>query len=89
MALGSSRAGVLGRVLADGLRLAVPGVVVGLPVAMALAAVLRGMLLGVSPVDPLAYAGVAAVLIGIVVAAAAVPARRASTVAPAEALRSE
>ncbi|MEQ9398026.1 MAG: ADOP family duplicated permease [Longimicrobiales bacterium] len=89
MALGSSRAGVLGRVLADGLRLAVPGVVVGLPVAMALAAVLRGMLQGVSPVDPMAYAGVAAVLIGIVVAASAVPARRASTVAPAEALRSE
>jgi len=47
------------------------------------------MLLGLSPFDPVALGGVAALLIGVVGLATWLPARRAASVAPAEALRSE
>ena len=87
MALGSSRVHVLRQVLADGLKLALPGFLVGLPVAAALAVALRGLLVGVSPLDPRAYLAVAALFLVVVAGASLVPARRASRVEPAEALR--
>ncbi|MGD2069290.1 MAG: ABC transporter permease [Gemmatimonadota bacterium] len=69
------------------LRLAGTGTVVGLAGAAALSEVVRGMLYGVGPTDPLSYAGAAFLLLAVAVAASWIPARRAGRVDPAEALR--
>jgi predicted permease len=89
MALGADRARVLGRVLRGGLWLALPGVGVGALLALGLGQVMRGMLLGLSPFDPLALGGVAVALLLVVGLATWLPARRAASVDPAVALRSE
>jgi ABC-type antimicrobial peptide transport system permease subunit len=89
MALGAGRRRVLGLILRSGVGLAVPGLAVGALVAVAVGYLMRFLLLGLSPVDPVALLGVAGVLMAVVMAAAWAPARRASNVEPVEALRSE
>ncbi len=89
MALGAGRRRVLGLILRGGLGLALPGLVVGALAALAVGRAMRFMLLGLSPVDPVALAGVAVALLGIVLLASLVPARRAAAVEPSEALRGE
>ena len=89
IALGSSRFGVSRLVLDDVLRLAGIGVVVAIPCSMLLSRLLQSQLFGVSTADPLTLLAVV-LLIGVVaLMAALVPARRASSVDPATALRSE
>jgi len=89
IALGSSRFGVSRLVLDDVLRLAGIGVVVAIPCSMLLSRILQSQLFGVSTADPLTLLAVV-LLIGLVaLMAALVPARRASSVDPATALRSE
>jgi putative ABC transport system permease protein len=87
MALGADRQAVLGLVLGGGLKMAALGVAVGAGLALAMARVAGGLLFGVSPHDPLTYAGLAAVLLVLAVAAAYLPARRATLVNPLETLR--
>jgi hypothetical protein len=89
MALGSTRSEVLGLVLREGGALVGLGLLVGIPAALALARLLRGLLLGVSPWDPLAFAGVVAALLLAALVACLVPARRATSVDPLLALRHE
>ena len=89
MAVGARAAEVLRLVVGGGLRLALPGVVVGVLGALGVGRLLGGMLLGVSPADPLTFAGVAVVLLAAVVLASWLPARRAAATDPMEALRSE
>ncbi len=89
MALGASRWNVLALVVGHGLRLTAMGVVLGVGAAMGLAELLRSMLFEISPTDPLTYAGVVAVLGGVALLASYLPARRATTVEPVTALRSE
>lgn len=87
IALGAGRNGILGMVLYNGLRLALPGFVVGSGLAVALGYGLRALLLGVSPVDGWGVVG-ASLLFGLVTTLASLaPALRASTVQPMEALR--
>jgi ABC-type antimicrobial peptide transport system permease subunit len=66
---------------------------IGMPIGLALGVVLgqgaRSLLFGLSSYDPAVLGGAAAVLAGVVLAAGYFPARRASTVAPMEALRHE
>jgi putative ABC transport system permease protein len=50
---------------------------------------MRSTLLGVSPMDPISFGSVAAILLSIVLLASLVPARRASSIDPMNALRSE
>jgi predicted permease len=89
IALGSSRLAVSRLVLKDVLLLAGLGIAVALPVAFGLSRLVKSQLYGVSPADPLTIAG-AVVLIGIVaLAAALIPASRAASVNPTEALRTE
>jgi putative ABC transport system permease protein len=89
MALGAKQGDVLRLVVNDGLRMAVPGVVVGLGLAAVLARILRGMLYGVSAFDPVAYGGLTLVLTAVALSASWIPARRAARVDPNEALRAD
>jgi len=89
MAIGATQGQVLWSVLRDGVRLAAPGLVVGALLAAALAAGMRSMLLGVAPLDVVAFFTAAGLLLLVVLLASLVPARRASAVQPMEALRSE
>jgi putative ABC transport system permease protein len=89
LALGASRANVLGLVIRRGLLTASAGIGVGLFASLFLTRFMQGLLYGVAPRDPLTFLTVAAILLGIALLASAVPALRASRVDPLEALRSE
>jgi predicted permease len=90
VALGASRLRVMGMIVFDVVRLVAPGVVVGLLIAAALVR-LNGGILGVplSNMEPLAYVAGAAIVVLIAVLASLAPARRAASVQPMVAMRSE
>ena len=89
MALGAQRRQVLWMVLRESLGVSVAGLLLGLPLAIAGARVLRSMLFGLGPGDPLAFAAAVLGLAAVVLAASVIPARRAATVDPMVALREE
>jgi putative ABC transport system permease protein len=89
IALGASRRDILKLVLHQGSILILAGVVIGLAGAIALTRFMQSLLYGVSTTDPFIYIGVAAVLAAIALLACYIPARRATKVAPMEALRYE
>jgi ABC-type antimicrobial peptide transport system permease subunit len=87
MALGAERADVLGLILKEGLLLAGIGVVAGLASALVLTRLMRNLLFGISPTDPVTFVGVAMLLVAVGVAGCLVPAQRAMRVDPLVALR--
>ncbi len=87
MALGADRGRVLREVVRDALDLALPGLVIGAVAAVILGRLLEAFLLGVSPLDVTAFTAVGCALLGVVLVASFVPARRAARVDPSEALR--
>jgi len=87
MALGASEGGVLTLVLRQGMVLAVIGLVVGLGGALAVTRVVRSLLFGVEPTDPVTFAAVGLFMLGVALVACVVPARRATRVDPLVALR--
>jgi ABC-type antimicrobial peptide transport system permease subunit len=89
MALGASGSSVLRLVLGQGSRLAIAGLAIGLLGAAGLVRLLKTMLFGVSPADPLTFAAVALLLSAAALLACAVPASRAARVDPVQALRQE
>jgi putative ABC transport system permease protein len=89
MAIGAQRRDVLQMVLGGGMKLATTGIVLGLVAALWLARYVSTMLFGVTPFDPLSYSGTAAVLLAVCALACYLPARRATTVDPLVALRTE
>jgi ABC-type antimicrobial peptide transport system permease subunit len=89
MALGARRADVVRLVVRRGLLTAVAGTALGLAAALALTRVLRSLLFGVGPTDPVTFAGAALLVLAVAVLATCVPARRAATVDPAVALRAD
>ncbi|MFB3920478.1 MAG: ABC transporter permease [Terriglobia bacterium] len=89
MALGAKRFDVLRLVLAQGFRLTLTGLGIGLAVSVALTRFLRGQLFGVTTTDPLTYAGVGALLSLVALIACYIPAQRATKVDPNVALRYE
>ena len=89
MALGASRFNILRLILWQGGRLIAVGGIVGLGVALALARVLKGMLFGIGPYDPLSFLSVAILLAVVALAATLIPARSAMNVDPMVALRHE
>jgi putative ABC transport system permease protein len=87
MALGAGQADVWAMVLKQAARLALAGIALGLAGAVSVTRLLQTLLFGTSATDPLTFAAVAVLLLGIALAAAFVPALRATRVAPMEALR--
>jgi ABC-type antimicrobial peptide transport system permease subunit len=87
MALGAQPADLLKLVLGRGMRLAGFGVITGLAAAVAVGPFLRSQVYGISVFDPLVFASVPALLLGVALAAGYVPALRATRVDPVEALR--
>ena len=77
MALGATRTDVVRLVLGNGMLLTSAGCVIGIAAALTLARWMRSLLFGVSPADPITFAGVAVLLIVIAIGACYVPARRA------------
>jgi len=88
-ALGASRGDILALVARQAMTLTAVGVAVGLAGAAAASRALVTLLFGTSPLDPITYAGVAAVLAVVSALACTIPAVRASRVDPAITLRSE
>jgi putative ABC transport system permease protein len=89
MALGAPRRHVLGLMLMMGGRLVAIGLAIGVAASFASTRLLRSQLFGVEAADPLAYAGVAIILIAVATLACYIPARRAAGVDPMIALRQE
>jgi putative ABC transport system permease protein len=89
LALGAGSREVLGLVLAQGLRLAFAGVVIGLVTAFGVTRVMKNMLFGLSSTDPLTFVTISLLLVAVALVASYLPALRATRVDPVVALRTE
>ena len=89
MALGATRANMVGIVMREAVVMVISGLVVGVPLALALTELIRSQLFGLHPRDPLTLLGAAVVLSIAGGLAGFVPALRASSVNPTAALRQE
>jgi predicted permease len=89
MALGASRGQVLAMVMREGLWVLLAGLAVGIPLTVLAARPLKSMLYQMSPFDPVSFALAIAAMIVVSACAALLPARRAASIEPMQALRSE
>jgi ABC-type antimicrobial peptide transport system permease subunit len=89
LALGARAGDILTLVLRHGFALVAIGVVIGLGAAFAVGQVVSRFLFGMSPVDPITYVGVVALVIGVSLVASLAPARRGASADPMTSLRSE
>jgi ABC-type antimicrobial peptide transport system permease subunit len=89
MALGAQRGDVLRLVLCHGLLLCLIGIALGISCAFGVIRLIKSLIFGVSPTDPVTFVSVAVLWAGVALAACWIPARRASRVDPMEALRHE
>jgi putative ABC transport system permease protein len=89
VALGAQRTDVIGIVVRQGMTLAAIGILFGLAGAFGVTRVVSSLLIGVSPTDPVSFAGVALFLGGVAFLASFIPARRATHVDPIVALRND
>ena len=89
LALGAQQGELRTMFVRHGLTLVSVGVAIGLAAALGLMRLMKSLLFGISPMDPLTYAAVPVVLIAAAVLASYVPARQASAVDPVEALKAE
>jgi ABC-type antimicrobial peptide transport system permease subunit len=89
MALGAQRTNIYGLVLRDGLLPVLAGAVAGVGVAFAFARLVGSLLFQVSPYNPAIAAGAVCVLVVVGTAACLLPARRAASIEPMQALRAE
>lgn len=88
-ALGASRRKILSMVTRQGLTLVGLGVALGAGGAVAAGRSIAALLFGVSPLDPVTYLGVLAILVGVATVASGAPAWRAARIDPADTLRAE
>jgi putative ABC transport system permease protein len=89
IALGSQRSGILGLVFTSAAKLALAGCAIGLLGAAAASKLLRSLLFGVSPFDPLVLVLAAVFVLMLALAASLLPARRAASLDPMKALRAD
>ena len=88
-ALGATRADILSLVLRQGMTMTVVGMAIGLCGALAAGRALDAMLFGVTWLDRLTYLGAIVLLLAVSGIACMIPARRAASIDPMEALRNE
>jgi predicted permease len=89
IALGAERSHVLKLVLRDGVKLAAPGLIVGILAALAIGRLARSFILGVAPADPVTFTLVPVTLLIAIAIACWAPARRAAAIQPIQALKTE
>jgi putative ABC transport system permease protein len=89
LALGAARRDVVAVVMRQGMTMVAAGLVAGLAGALAITRVMRSLLFGVSPTDPLVFTAIVVLLAGTAAAATYVPARRASRLDPLTMLRTD
>jgi predicted permease len=89
MAMGADALGIVRLLMGGGIRLAAIGVAIGVPFALVMAQLLRGLLFGVQPFDPLTLGVVVATLAATATLASYLAAHRATRIDPMVALRSE
>ena len=89
MALGATAGRVRRQVVSDGAKVVIMGVVLGVAVALASTRFLSTLLYDVKAVDPIVFAAMSLMMIGVGMLASYMPARRASSVNPVEAMRSD
>ena len=89
MVFGAQKSSIFQLVIGHGLKLTAAGIVVGLIGAFMVTRVMRGMLVGVAPTDPLTFAAMAVLFLAIAAVACWIPARRAAGLDPTVALREE
>jgi predicted permease len=89
MALGAQRADVMRLVLMQGSMLVVTGAVAGVVLALALGRVMKSLIYGVRPDDPMTFFAVAGIVLAVALVASYLPARRAAKADPMRALRAE
>jgi len=89
LALGAQGGDVLQMVLRQSAKMAFVGVAIGMAAALGLTVLMRSLLFGISPRDPLTFAAVAGLLIVVALLASYIPARRAMLIDPIVALRHE
>lgn len=89
VAVGADHGSVVKLVLGEGIRLAIIGTVIGLVAAAAASQLLRGLLYNVNPLDPVAFLTVPVVLVGVATLAVYLPARKAASVDPMKALKTD
>src|SRR4029453_12779315 len=87
MAMGATTKQILRGVVVQGMKLVGIGLVIGCAIALVVARVAAGMLAGLSPSDPVTFAGTAVILMGVGLVACYIPAHRAASVDPMVALR--
>ncbi|MGH7553708.1 MAG: FtsX-like permease family protein [Longimicrobiales bacterium] len=86
IAMGAEGRSVVRMIVREGMRRTLLGLVIGVVAALGLSQAMRGILVGVSPTDPLTFGGVVAVLLVVAFVGAYLPARRASNLNPIQAL---
>jgi putative ABC transport system permease protein len=88
-ALGAVEARLTTMVLGEGLGMSSIGIAIGVAIAAVATRPMRALLFGVATIDPLVYAAVSLILVGVAIVASLAPARRAARIDPVVALRSD
>ena len=89
VAFGATSRSIFGLVIGDGMKLSAIGLAIGLVAAIGLTRLMRTMLVGVQPTDPATYVAILGLFVVIALFACWVPARRAASLDPTNALRSD
>jgi putative ABC transport system permease protein len=89
LVFGAPRASILQLVVGEGMKMSLAGMVVGIAAALGITRVMASLFIGVSPTDPLTFVGITILFLVVALAAAWLPAFRASRLDPIEAIRDE
>jgi hypothetical protein len=89
MALGARRQNILAMVLLQGMKLVILGLALGVALSVGLSRFVAGLLVNTGTLDPLAFASASLLLVAVAALACYIPARRATSIDPMQALRTE